>query len=465
MAPILQNRPGEPRRLWQRCRAWGKSPAFWLSLAGLSLLALLFVGWLVWTPATLPGRIAALGSAAFFAALGLRFVPQWLRFWGGSSAGSAPKPPRWAFPFAQAKLFFALLGFDAGVLLLVHLLRSIAGEDGGFLSALAFWRCVDSAHYLDIAAEGYLSAGDWDRLVQLVFLPGYPAVVRLAYYVVGDYLWAGLLVSALAFASAGVVFYRLLRLDSPHREAIRAVKYLCLLPGAFFFAAPMSESLFLLCTACSLYGARTGRWLRGGLWGALAAFTRSLGLTLAVPLLFELIAQRPQGRRAAVGRAACILLIPAGFSAYCAINYLVAGNPFQFMEYQSQHWNQRLGLFFHTAAYQTELALSALGANPQDFWGLWLPNLAAAFGSLLLMVLAARRLRASYTAWFLAYFAIAIGATWLLSAPRYLAAFLPLPAAIASLTRRRWANRLTTAGLVAASLGYLYAFAMRWNVW
>lgn len=125
-------------------------------------------------------------------------------------------------------------------------------------------------------------------MVQLVFFPGYPMAVRLVSILLGgQLLLAGFLVSALSFAGAGCLLYRLVRLDAPHREAVRAVSFLCLLPGSFFFAAPMSESFFLLLTVGSYYAARTGWWLLAGLLGGMAALTRSVGLLLLIPLFFE----------------------------------------------------------------------------------------------------------------------------------------------------------------------------------
>ena len=97
--------------------------------------------------------------------------------------------------------------------------------------------------------------------------------------------------------------------------------------------------------------------------------------------------------------------------------------------------------------------------------GLWLPNLLCIFGSLAVMLFGAKRLRPSYTAWFIAYFVVAIGATWLLSAPRYLAALIPLPMALSSLSERAWADNVLTVLLSLFSLFYLVAFALRWQVW
>ena len=160
------------------------------------------------------------------------------------------------------------------------------------------------------------------------------------------------------------------------------------------------------------------------------------------------------------------LLVPLGFAAYCYINWRVSGNPFQFLIYQREHWNQRTGLFFSTAAYQTDYFLRSLTSGDwRDALGLWLPNLIACFAALGLLAAAAPKLRASQTAWFLAYYIVAVGATWLLSATRYLLVLLPVPLALAQCTRKRTANLVLTALSTLGSLGYLIAFALRWQVW
>lgn len=430
-----------------------------LDALGLAALAALFVLWCVRTPdLTAAGGIAAGCSAALFAAVGLRFVPAWVRFWQREDA--APAVPAQEPEHMAARIFAALLALDLALLVLTWGVRALTGRPETITQALEFWRCLDSRHYLDIARDGYITAGDPDRVVQLVFLPGYPLVVRAVMLLVPSDICAGLLTSALCFAGAGCVVYRLLRLDLPHRDAVRALRFLVLAPGSFFFAAPMSESLFLLLTAAALYLARTRRPVLGGLCGAYAAFTRSLGLLLIVPLLWELVHDAVQRRRVSIRQVVGLLLVPLGFAVYCCINRHVSGNPFQFLIYQ------RTGLFFSTAAYQTDYLLRCLrSGNWRDALGLWLPNLIACFAALILLAKAAPRLRASQTAWFLAYYIIAVGATWLLSAPRYLLVLLPVPLALAQCAQKRTANIALTALSALAALGYLAAFALRWQVW
>lgn len=435
-----------------------------LRLLGLGALTAVFVLWSVdQTDASLPSRLAALMSAALFAAVGLRFIPHWVDSW----AHPLPAQPD-AVPTdtrrTQGRIFAALLVLDVATLLMTFVLRHAAGYRESFVESLSFWRCLDSGSYLSIAENGYPLEGT--EVVQLVFLPGYPLAVRLMMLLIPNTLYAGLTVSALAFAGAGSMLYRLARLDMGHEDALRAVRYLCMLPGAFFFVAPMSESLFvLLCILC-IYLARTGRWALGGIMGGLAAFTRSLGITLLVPLLFELIAHRRElGPRRAVRQLLAMLPVPLGLGAYLAINAALWGNPLQFTIFQRTHWGQQLGWFFNTAAYQTREAMTCWQTDPEMMLGLWLPNLLSLFGSLLVMLLAIGSLRPGYIAWYIMYFLIAIGATWLLSAPRYMIAFVPLSLAFAALTRRERVQGVVEPCCLSMSVMYFYAFVMRWQVW
>ena len=434
-----------------------KTPERIISSLGIIALAALFALWLSKTEASGIGIAAAFFSVALFTLLCLRFVPAWIASWREGEA-LCPKPE--IEKGTGTKIFVSLLAWDAAIIIVVYILRLMFGYGESFSKYLNFWTCTDSKHYLDIARDWYLSSGDIDRLVQLVFLPGYPVAVRAMNAIIGNYLISGLLVSALCFAGAGCVFYKLVRLDLPHDSAMKALIFLCVSPAAFFFVAPMSESLFLLlCLAC-VYLTRRGKFLPACVFGALAAFTRSLGIVLMVYVLFELIATRAKTRN-----YFCLLIIPLGFAAYCLINYQVAGDAFKFMEYQSEHWNQQLGLFFNTAAYQTDYFINSMAEDVSTALGLWLPNLLAAFLSLGIMALAAKKLPPSYTAFFIAYFVVAIGASWLLSAPRYLGTAFMLYIALALLADD--GKKFTAVCGISGGLLILYlcAFVQRWQVW
>lgn len=469
------------RDIHGRLKAYGGVECV-ISGCGILVLAAAYLYWFVAEDAGPVGRLAALLSIALFIWMCLRFVPVWVSAWRVNGLEVQADAERESAA-ELLKIFALLLLFCLGMTLLVWLIRLLQGHSESYYESLFYWTYTDSHHYIDIARDGYISAADvpglietgvfadesaaMDRLVQLVFLPGYPAAIGLMYLLVRDYVAAAFLVSALSFSGAGCLLYKLFRLDFGRETARRAIVFLCALPGSFFFAAPMSESLFLLCSAGCVYLVRRGKYGLGCLLGAYAAFTRSLGLMLFVPVFFELVNAYLRGGKRR-GTLACffwLLLIPAGFGAYCYINYRVSGDPFKYMEYQSEHWGQNFGFFFGTAAYQLENAIKYLSEGRATVWGLWIPNLLWSFFALAIMIPAARRLRPGYTAWFIAYYAVAIGATWLLSAPRYLVAMPVIPLALA-LTADSHKKELTALAIsIPLAAAYLLAFTIGLQVW
>ena len=433
-----------------------KLPEKLISVLGTAALCAVFALWCAVSSYSAAGYAAAGLSAALMLVLCLLLVPRWCAFWqknepemlGETDGGEC------------ARIFALIIIWDVLMLALGFVLRRLLGYDESAGGYIRFWLCTDSRHYMDIARDWYLSDGEWDRLVQLVFLPGYPVIVRLFAYIIGNELAAGLFVSALCFAGSGVMLYKLVSLDEDSAAAKRAVKLFALSPAAFFFAAPMSESLFVLCTVSCLYLLRRGKLITGSLIGAYAAFTRSPGLILIVPILLELVHKRAKPRE-----YLSLVIVPLGFAAYCLVNYTVSGDAFKFMEYQSVHWHQQLGWVFNTAACQSENAVSTAGDNPALFFGLWLPNLLAQLLALVTMLLAVRKIRASYTAYFIAYYIVTMGATWLLSAPRYLAAMISLPIALAALSPKKRTERILIALSALFFIAYFTVFLLRWQVW
>lgn len=455
-------------------------PAWIVSGAGTLTLVFALVLWIVKEHPNAAGIAAAVLSAALFIFGCMRFVPGWVTFWKERSdtPGIEDEPK-------HAVLGIVLLAVAVETLLYGIVMLALFKREGDwftFRGALDFWRCLDSNHYLDIAREWYVpkhfletteewfqTGEDVGRVVQLVFLPGYPLAVYPFYRILGNDVVAGLLVSMLAFPAACCTLYKLLRLDHGHRFAFRTVVMLLLLPGGFFFIAPMSESLYLLLALCTLYCFRKKRYLLAGILGAYCAFTRTVGLLLVAPLVLEWIHMLPAkhgGRKKWIIGLVSVLLVPAGFAAYLWINYVVSQNPLQFLTYQHRWWSQHLGWFFNTAAYQTHYLLDCIEeGNRENIFGLWLPNIVWHFGTLGLFALTAKKLRPSYAAWFIAYFVIAIGATWLLSGPRYLLSMPVVAVMLASCTEKRWQKIAAAGVLVPLSVLYAIAFVYRWQVW
>ncbi|MDR1061229.1 MAG: hypothetical protein LBL83_08495 [Clostridiales bacterium] len=123
------------------------------------------------------------------------------RFWRACAETLAGSPGLQVVALALAtRLLLYLLAYLAA--------RLFQNRGDGFFQIFAeLWQRSDAPHYLDIAEEWYVNAGE-DR-VFLVFLPLYPLLVRaLSFFFGGDTLFAGIALSLGAFAAAAAVIYK-----------------------------------------------------------------------------------------------------------------------------------------------------------------------------------------------------------------------------------------------------------------
>ena len=382
---------------------------------------------------------------------------------------SEPDPPQ-APDARQERLdawnFLLLFGVGVTVLELVAVYLLSGTESDFFHSLSELYYRSDVAHYMGIAQDWYVPEGD-ERL-RLVFLPLYSLATRALTWN-GDY-FGGAFVTALLFSLACLPSaYELFRLDMDRRSAMACARILFLLPGAAFLRVPMSESSFLLLTLLAAYAARRRRFWLAGLFTALSAFTRSLGILLLGLLFVEMLfafsdayrADRRTAFRMVPKCLGCLLLGCCGTLAYLFINWQVSGDPFTFLTYQRENWTQQLGLFFNTAAYQSEYALLYwTEGDMATVLSLSLPNLLCCFGALGLLCADRKGMRISYLLWSLVYFAVAVGATWLLSGPRYLAMLFPLAPALMRLCRSKAERFAAEAFLLFFQTVYLLMLAL-----
>ena len=189
-------------------------------------------------------------------------------------------------PKEAAAVLLLCLGSLALHMAIASGIRLISGRNDRLIDTFRLYSGLDSRHYLDIARSGYTVANDAGEILDLVFFPGFPLLAGMLMTVLPEMLSA-YLAAWIPFLIAGQVLYRLFRLDYDRVKSLRILLWLCLLPGAVFYSYPMSESLFLAAAAGTVYLARTRRWFAAGVCGFLAAFTRSTGVLLAVPLGIE----------------------------------------------------------------------------------------------------------------------------------------------------------------------------------
>ena len=435
------------------------------------LAAAAFCLWLLGQEApTLLGTCSALLSVSLFA---LTLTGALVRLSGGEGTQVCPlskiTDTRWDRLSAWGMLLLFGVLLTLAQYVAVYLMAD-PGIDFAHSFQSLYYRS-DVAHYMGIARDWYASEGD-ERL-RLVFFPLYPLLVR-TFAVNGDYFAGAFAASQLFSLLCLPAAYELFRLDHDRPQAMAAARFLYLLPGAAFLRVPMSESLFLFLTLVAVYFARKRRFALACLFTALSAFTRSLGILLLLLVFLEMLPafleryrqDRPAALRLLPRYLGCLLLGCCGTAAYLAVNHGVSGSPFTFLTYQRENWHQSLGLFFNTASYQAEYGWTYLTSGDIDtFCSLSLPNLLCCFGALGLLCLNRRRLRLSYLLWSLVYFAAAVGATWLLSGPRYLAMVFPLALAMKRLGKSLKGDLILEGSLLLLQTAYLLMLALDLSVY
>ncbi|HZT98083.1 MAG TPA: mannosyltransferase family protein [Ktedonobacteraceae bacterium] len=281
-----------------------------------------------------------------------------------------------------------------GYILLTQPKFSSAPVDAATL--LTSWNHWDGANYVRIAQYGYQTRFD------VAFFPLFPLLIALIAHVLGSwsYLIVGVLLSNAALLGALIVLYQIVVDATDDRTALRTVLYLCIFPTAFYFFAPYNESLFLLLITGSFLAMRRQRWVVAGILGLLAALTRSAGVLLIVPYLYELWVARERvlaNRYALLRGILPLFLIPLGTLLYSVYCWHIRGDPLAFATLQ-YHWGRHLswpwqgiwhGLFnlFWNQPFGSSNEAHVL------------LDLSATFGFLLLTILGWRRLRGSYSLW------------------------------------------------------------------
>jgi Gpi18-like mannosyltransferase len=333
------------------------------------------------------------------------------------------------------------------------------------------WDHWDAINYTRIAQYGYQSMSD------LAFFPLFPFLIACISHILGDwsYILVGTILSNAALFGALWVIYHLVAKRMTETIASRTILYLCIFPTAFFFFAAYNESLYLLLAAGTFLALENERWWLAGLLGLLTALTRSIGILLIIPYLYELWVRRERtlAHLSTILKSVlpCIL-IPSGTAIYAVYCWRTFGNPLGFATVQS-NWGRQ-------TTWPWVGILHEMGAmfwnNPQPFGSAnqatMILNLSATFGFIFLIIAGWRKLPKSYSLWmstcllFILLSPAISKPDALLSNQRFVLELFPAFITLALLTEKRLRMHYTSIFVFTTLLAILStAFVMnRWIV-
>jgi hypothetical protein len=304
-----------------------------------------------------------------------------------------------------------------------RLLAPTAGRPAPLREGLFAW---DGAWYRAIAEHGYRALpAEASR-----FFPAFPLAGRLlAPLFLGRADIALIVVANVSGLGALVLVTRLARRELGERAGQIAPWAVTLAPAAFVLAIGYSESLFLAFALACLGSARSQSWRRAALWGLLAALTRPTGGLLALAVVVEAARQwRSTPKPEQTWRVVAVAAPAVGFGAFIAYAATLPGGWTTPLRVQS---DLRGGL----AEPVTRLLRGfADVVTPSRFVnGLHAPF---ALAMVVLVVVAWRRLPASYALFSTAVLVVSLSADNLNSMERYGMNAIPLALAAAVLIRR-----------------------------
>ena len=320
---------------------------------------------------------------------------------------------------------------------------------------LDIWGVWDTGWYLDISQHGYTS-GALDQLgihqTNIAFFPLYPLLMRFLGSIVGNHYIAGLIISNFCLLVSCFYLYRLVRLDSDEASALKSVKYLLLFPVSFIFSGVFTESLYLALTLMCFYYARTYKWQLVGITGFFLSLTRSVGVLVVLPLLYEGLMQLLKenkdlksfkNSRDKILPLFYLSLIPLGIISFMIFNYYLTGDFMAFAHAQVM-WQR------HTA--------NPLLVLINGYHGNLYTAFEAAFAtiSIFIFILFYRNIRFSY--WLFGMYSIFVPlSTGIQSMPRFILVIFPIYILFANITKNRISEDLVTMSF-ALLQGFLMVF-------
>jgi len=330
---------------------------------------------------------------------------------------------------AAAGLFVLSRGL---MTLIAWLSTSVIAKERFFANSGTFFGNLfgfDANWYMHIVREGY----SWQARGEssLAFFPLYPLLVRMLSATGLPDAVVAVALSNLFFLGALIMLYRLTEHETgDEKTALYAAALLAFYPGSMYCSIAYTEAMFLFLSITAFYCARTGRWLAAAaLCGALSA-TRSSGVLMALPVLYEYAL--PNGLRGGLRSplfsrtVAVFALLPSGLAAYMAFLWYRFGDPLLFMKAQGG-WGRRLSWVWETFA--------TVGQHEMFYRFLFIGS--ACFLLLACIMMCVLRMRGSYILYSVVSWLFFVSFFYLEGIMRFVGVVFPMYIALAIVSRRR----------------------------
>ena len=165
------------------------------------------------------------------------------------------------------------------------------------------WYRFDGNWYRLIVDEGYRYFGP-DNQASVAFFPAYPTLMAAVSWVVGDPVFAGIVVTFCCGLGVAVLFYRFCVEELGVEVARTALPVLLLYPYAWYlYGAVYADALFVLCVLGAFLLVEHDHPVWAGLVGAVATAGRPVGAAVLLGLVAVLLERRGVLRLGFVDRA------------------------------------------------------------------------------------------------------------------------------------------------------------------
>ncbi|MDP1743831.1 MAG: mannosyltransferase family protein [Candidatus Amesbacteria bacterium] len=272
----------------------------------------------------------------------------------------------------------------------------------------------DGNHYLTIAKRGYGYA-------QQAFFPLYPNLIRyFSKYMLP--VTSGVAISMVSFFIAIIFLVKLVQLDDKDPNIAKwTVISLLAFPTSFFFGSVYTEGTFLMLIVLSFYCARTKHWWLAGIFGALASYTRFVGIFLLPALIFEWF-ETSKNKKDLIP----ILLIPLGLLTYMQFLDKTTGDPLAFVHVQKlfgQGRSEKLILLYQVFWRYVKMVLTVDLKNP--IYPTLVLEFVTGIAFLWASIMVAIRQRRSYAVFAILSYLVPTLTGNLVSLPRYILTAFP----------------------------------------